>query len=121
MILVASALTIPASWLDKAWGETELARLGVDLVLLAGFYVLMLYSRRYWPVWMVGFHVVAVVTHLSTMLAPSVTPQLYRAMGSFWAIPVLLSLLIGVELDRRAAWRLRLSASPSGGSPAHEP
>lgn len=120
-ILVASAMTIPASQVDKAWGETELARLAVDVGLLAGFYALMLASRRYWPIWMVGFHLVAVVTHLSTLIAPDFTPRLYRAMGAFWAIPVLLSLLIGVELDRRAAWRSRVSAAGAGGGGAHEP
>jgi Na+-translocating ferredoxin:NAD+ oxidoreductase RnfE subunit len=81
--------------------------LSVDLLLLGGLYALMLSSRRYWPIWMVGFHLIAVVTHLTTMLTPSFTPQLYRAMGAFWAIPVLFSLLIGVELDRRALARSR--------------
>lgn len=109
--LVAVGLTIPAGRLGKAWGETELLVLGADLILLASLYALMLASRRYWPIWMVGFHLIAVVTHLSTMLTPNFTPQVYRAMESFWAIPLLLSLLIGVELDRRAALRSRRAAS----------
>jgi hypothetical protein len=45
---------------------------------------------------------------------------LYRAMGSFWSVPLLLSLLIGVEVDRRAASRLRL-ATRAGGSADHAP
>lgn len=120
LILAASALTVPASRLDHAWGETELARLTVDLLLLAGLYALMLASRRYWPIWMAGFHLVAVVTHLSTLITPSFTPAIYRAMGAFWAIPVLISLLIGVELDRRALARSRIPAPSPGGSSADE-
>ncbi|MEA3040561.1 MAG: hypothetical protein QOC65_50 [Sphingomonadales bacterium] len=121
LFLIASGLTIPAGRLGKAWGETELLVLGVDLSFLVGLYVLMLTSRRYWPIWMVGLHLVAVVTHLSTMLTPDFTPRIYRAMESFWAIPVLLSLLIGVELDRRAAWRFRTAAPRAGEGRGHEP
>jgi hypothetical protein len=119
--LATAGLTIPAGRLGKAWAETELLVLGVDLLLLACLYAIMLTSRRYWPIWLVGFHLVAVVTHLSTMVTPTFTPQLYRAMGSFWAIPLLLSLLIGVELDRRAAGRARVSEAAGGGGIHREP
>ena len=106
LILAASLLTIPADGFGRAWGHTELGVLAVDAALLAGLYSLMLVSRRYWPIWMTGFHLIAVVTHLSTFLAPGSTPQIYRALESVWAIPVLLTLLLGVELDRRATSRL---------------
>jgi hypothetical protein len=102
LIIAASVLTVPAAHMGRAWGELETARLMVDLGLLLGLYVLMLSSRRYWPIWMTGFHLIAVATHVSVMIAPGFTPQIYRALQSFWAIPVLLSFMIGVELDRRA-------------------
>jgi hypothetical protein len=119
LLLAAAGLTAPATLFGRAWGELELAILAVDLLLLSGLYALMLASRRYWPIWMTGFHLVAVVTHLSTMVAPSFTPRLYKAMESFWAIPVLLSLLIGVELDRRALSRARALVAP-GEDPGRE-
>jgi hypothetical protein len=56
---------------------------------------------------MTGFHLVAVVSLFATMVTPNVTPRLYKAIESFWAIPILLTMLIGVELDRRAAARAR--------------
>jgi hypothetical protein len=62
----------------------------------------VLVSRRYWPIWMTGFHLVAVASHISTLIAPGFTPEIYRALAGVWAIPILLSLLLGVELDRRA-------------------
>jgi len=118
LIMLASLLTIPATRMGRSWGETELAVLAVDLALLAGLYALMLRSRRYWPVWMAGFHLIAVVTHLSTMLVPAFAPRIYRSLESFWAIPVLLSMLLGVELDRRAARRgSRGLAERAGGEP----
>jgi hypothetical protein len=121
LFLIASGLTVPAILLGRAWGETEVLILGVDIIFLVSLYALMLTSRRYWPIWMVGFHLVAVVTHLSTMLTPDFTPRIYRAMGTFWAIPLLLSMLIGVELDRRAGLRSRLATAGPGESSAHEP
>ena len=107
LLLIAPLLTIPAGRIGQAWGETEIAILVVDVLLMAGLYTLMLASRRYWPIWIAGFHLVAVVSHLSTMLVPDFTPRIYKAMETFWAIPMLISLLIGVEMDRRALWGRR--------------
>jgi hypothetical protein len=108
-------------FMAAAYAETESIIFAADLLLLAGLYVLMLRSRRYWPIWMTGFHTIAVVTHLGTLLAPSFAPLIYWAMGSFWAIPVLLSLLIGVELDRRAVLKSRHLAAGANASAASEP
>ncbi len=102
LIVAAALLTAPATLLGEAWGRTELMILAVDTAFLVSLYILMLASPRFWPIWMTGFHLVAVVTHLATLLVPAFTPAIYRALGSMWAIPVLLSLLIGVELDRRS-------------------
>jgi hypothetical protein len=105
LIIAASVLTVPAAHLDHSWGQVETARMGVDIALLVGLYVLMLYSRHFWPVWMTGFHLIAVVTHVSVLLVPHYTPVIYRAMQSVWALPVLLSMVIGVAMDRQRASR----------------
>lgn len=103
LIVAASILTVVAAHMGRAWGQLETARFVVDVMLLVALYVLMVLSRRFWPIWMTGFHLIAVTTHVSVIIAPGVTPQIYRALESLWAIPVLLALLAGVELDRRAA------------------
>ena len=108
LILCATLLSIPAQRFGHHWGRTELLLLSVDLGLLAGLYALMLRSERYWPIWMVGFHLIAVTTHISTVIAPDVTPRLYRAMESVWAIPVLVSMFAGIVMDRRAGLEARL-------------
>ncbi len=77
----------------------------VDLGLLLGLYALALRSRRFFPIWMAGFHLIAVTTHLSTVLEPEITPRLYRAMESLWAIPITLAMVFGIALDRRAGIR----------------
>jgi hypothetical protein len=120
LLLAASGLSLPPTLMDQAYVETELILFAVDLLFLAGLYALMLTSGRFWPIWMTGFHLVVVVTHLSTMLVPDFTPRIYRAMASFWAIPITLTLLIGVELDRRAAWKTRASSAGAGEVAGHD-
>jgi hypothetical protein len=105
LIIAASVLTVPAAHLDHSWGQVETARMGVDAALLVGLYALTLHSQRYWPVWMTGFHLIAVTTHVSVMLVPHYTPTIYRAMQSVWALPVLLSMVIGIAADRQRALR----------------
>ncbi len=101
LIIAASALTIPATRMGESWARTEYLILLVDLFLLMGLYTLALLSRRYFPLWMTGFHLIAVVTHLSTLLAPRYAPEIYRALGSLWAIPMTLVMMWGIHLDRR--------------------
>ena len=105
LLIAASLLTIPATRLGQHWARTEFGVFSVDLALLAGLYALVLRSRRYFPVWMAGLHLIAVTTHLSTMLAPDITPRLYRAMESVWAVPITLCMVFGIAMDRRAGIR----------------
>jgi len=114
LIIGASILTIPATRLGASWVRTEYAVLGVDLVLLVGLYVLVLHSSRYFPIWMTGFHSIAVVTHISTLIAPSFAPEIYRALESLWAIPMTLSMMLGIHLDRAAGVRSHTREFPNG-------
>lgn len=102
LIVAASLLTIPATRLGRGWAGTELLILSVDLALLIGLFVLSLKSSRYFPVWMTGFHLIAVLTHVSTIISPEFTPKIYRAVESLWAIPMTLVMMWGIHLDRLA-------------------
>lgn len=101
LILAASLLTIPAGRLGSGWRETEQLILLVDLALLTGLCVLSLKSDRFFPLWMTGFHLIAVLTHLSTLIVGDYTPKIYRAVESLWAVPMTLAMMWGIRLDRR--------------------
>jgi hypothetical protein len=101
LIFAASLLTIPATRLGESWAHTEYLILLVDLSLLIGLYALVLKSRRYFPVWMTGFHLIAVLTHVGTLIAPEFAPAIYRALGSLWAVPMTLCMMWGIHLDNR--------------------
>lgn len=101
MILCAAVLSIPAAHLGRGWARTEIGVMAVDALLLAGLYVLAMASRRHFPLWMAGFQLIAVTTHIATAIAPSFTPPAYRAMEGLWAIPTTVSLVLGTWLDSR--------------------
>jgi hypothetical protein len=103
MIISASLLSIPAAHLDRNWSRTELGLLTVDGALFLGLYLLALRSRSHFPIWMAGFQLVSVATHVATVFAPEFTPRIYRAMGSLWAVPITIAMVVGVWLDARAA------------------
>lgn len=101
LIVAASLLTIPATRLGNAWGQTEFLILAVDTALLVGLFALAQVSHRHFPIWMAGFQLIAVVTHISTAIAPGFTPHIYRALESLWAVPMTLAMMWGIHRDRR--------------------
>ncbi len=108
LIISASLMTVPVTLLGRAWQRPELGVLTVDLLLLAGLYALTLGSRRHFPIWMTGFHLIAVATHLGAAVAPEFTPKAYRAVAGLWAIPVTVSMVLGIVLDQHAIARGRM-------------
>jgi hypothetical protein len=107
LIIAAAVLTIPAARVGTVWGEFEPAVFLVDAGLLTGLFVLVLRSRRWWPIWMTGFHLLAVTSHLAAWLSSGFVPEIYFAAASFSAVPVPVCMAIGVSLDRRALARRR--------------
>jgi urea transporter len=112
LIICASFLSLPVANIGTSWARTELGVMAVDAALLIGLYALMLRSRRYFPVWMTAFQLISVVTHLATMFAPEFTPRAYRAMGSLWAVPITVSMVLGIWLDSRST-RAAAAAPPT--------
>lgn len=86
----------------KAWSDPHLPALAVDLTLLAALLWVAMRSNRWFPLWFTGFHLVALVSHLAAILAPGFAPKLYFLLQSLWSVPMLLTLAIGVLLDRQA-------------------
>ncbi|WP_033919675.1 hypothetical protein [Sphingomonas sp. 37zxx] len=102
LIILASLLTIPAAMFGGRYGRFELDVFLVDTSLLLGLYMLAMASRRWWPLWMTGFHLVAVTSHLSAAVATGFVADAYLAAASFWAIPMSIAMIVGVTLDHRA-------------------
>lgn len=73
----------------------------VDFALLGAMLWLALRSTRRWPIWVAGFQVNVVAAHVSIWIVPDWRGDLYYAMITVWAIPILLVMTIGTSLDRR--------------------
>lgn len=102
IMLSGIILSVAAAHVDHSYSRTATWIFGIDLAVLAALFVLAVRSRRYWPVWMTAFHGVSVATHIATIIDPAFLPKAYQAMVSFWALPMLLVMLLGVMTDRRA-------------------
>lgn len=100
--LSACVATVVAWWVQPDWRHTNQATFAVDLVLLVALVALALRSQRWFPIWFAGLHLLAIVSHAGSILAPGFAYKVYFLMQAFWAVPMLLSLAIGVALDRRA-------------------
>ncbi|APR53125.1 hypothetical protein CA223_04075 [Sphingomonas koreensis] len=100
--LLAVAATSLATLDPKAWADQHLPALAVDFALLVALLWVAMRSDRWFPLWFTGFHLVALVSHLATILAPGFAPKLYFLLQSMWSVPMLLTLAIGVALDRQA-------------------
>jgi hypothetical protein len=106
LFVIATLLTWVAQSVDTEWRQTHWPLMAVDTAYLVAAYVFALRSNRYWPLWITAFQLLTVATHLATILAPDYLPKIYSAIATFWAVPLLLSMVAGVYLDHRAFKRL---------------
>lgn len=104
---IATSLVTPA--LPDRYRAAEIGILAVDLPVLFALVHLALRSRRYWPLWVAAFQLVAVTTHLAMLVVPNVVPEVYALLQGFWAYPMLLSIAIATR-QRQARAAVRASS-----------
>jgi hypothetical protein len=91
VMLAAWALSM---LLDRAkFQDIEWGILAVDIAALCGFIWIALLSRRYWPMFAAGFHLLAVVTHVARLADPAVGGWAYITGEIIWGY--LLAIAIG--------------------------
>lgn len=101
IFVAASLLTGVAAVINHGWANTSYAVLAVDAGCLLALAALAVNSTRFWPIWAVGFQIVAVATHVATIWIPDIIPRAYHAMQSFWSIPILWVMVAGTRKDRK--------------------
>jgi hypothetical protein len=90
----------------QEWQSPELGIFVVDLLVLAAFVNLALYTDRYWPLWVTSFHLIAVTIHVATLVDRSVAALAYAWAAEFWAYPMLVGIAIGTWNYRRRAYSM---------------
>jgi len=73
----------------------------VDLVLLAFLVWLSIRSDRYWPLWMTGFHLLGVMTHLAKAMAPGLHPWAYAVGQAIGGYLIIATMVIGTRRHRK--------------------
>jgi hypothetical protein len=101
IFIVASIMTVAMARMNPNWAAPSLGLFAVDSGCLLALIMLALASNRWWPIWALGFQIVAVATHLATLSIPDVVPKSFQALLSFWAIPILWVMVAGTHKDRQ--------------------
>jgi hypothetical protein len=72
----------------------------VDLIMLLLFGWLALTSKRFWPIWVTGFHLCAILTHITVLLMPESLPLAYYHLQGKFAYLMCGSILMGAYGQR---------------------
>jgi hypothetical protein len=97
---LAGSLASTLTALNANWSGLIVQLLVVDLLVLASFWWLAIRSRRYWPYWVTGWQLVAVLVHLQRALFDDILPAPYALMTMYLAYPTLL-LIFSASLQSR--------------------
>ncbi|WP_156841963.1 hypothetical protein [Novosphingobium aquimarinum] len=71
-----------------------------DLLYFAALFWIAGTSRRYWPIWSAGFALLCVLTHFGPLIDPASDSKIYRGLESFWQLPILATMVIGIARDK---------------------
>lgn len=93
MTALAGSLASTLTALNANWSGLIVQLLVIDLLVLGSFWWLALHSRRYWPYWVTGWQLVAVLVHMQRALFEDILPAPYALMTMYLAYPTLLLIL----------------------------
>lgn len=98
---LAGSLASTLTALNANWSGLIIQLLVIDLLVLACFWWLAIHSRRYWPYWVTGWQLVAVLVHLQRALFDDILPAPYALMTMYLAYPTLLLILFASLQNQR--------------------
>lgn len=112
----AFALNVPVHFLLDGIGYRS-AIIGtavIDVMLLTALIVLAWRSTRFWPLWVAGWQLAAIVAHLAKLIDPAIMPAGYAIQAQIWAYPMLIATAAG-------SWRHRARVAAGDADPSWKP
>ncbi|WP_156874213.1 hypothetical protein [Sphingorhabdus lutea] len=102
--LILGTLTTTASYwtLQDEPKYFNLSLLFFDTILLIILILFCLKSRKFWPIWVSSFHLIAVLTHISHLLLNESLIRAYSLLQGFWVYPMYISMILGAYGYRKA-------------------
>ena len=112
LLVLAFALGLPVHWaFDAAGYRSAIAgTAAIDVALLAALVILAQRSTRFWPLWVAGWQLAAIIAHLAKLLDPGMLAVGYAIQAQIWAYPMVLATAIG-------AWRHRARLAAGDADP----
>jgi hypothetical protein len=101
IFFAANSMSIWATSISPDWQGTSYAMMLVDSLCFFALMALAMTSNRYWPIWALGLQLISVLTHVATIIDPTIFPGIYDSLSGFWSIPILLVMVWGTVLDRK--------------------
>ncbi len=100
-IVATAATVLLISPIERRYGNVEMGVMAVDLVVLAVYVGLALWSRRFWPLWVAGIQLTTSVSHAIKAINIALLPSAYAVAAQFWVYPILLILFVATLRHRR--------------------
>ncbi|HEV2532497.1 hypothetical protein [Phenylobacterium sp.] len=87
---------LAAPWLlDRRWAGTQWAMFAVDLGYLALLLTLAMRSPKWWPIPAAAFQLLAVVTHIASLVDHQLRAWAYVTAGVIWTYLGLAAIVVG--------------------------
>lgn len=87
-----------------------------DLLYFVALFLIAGTSHRYWPIWSAGFALLCVLTHFGPLVDPGSDSKIYRGLETFWQLPIMLTMVIGIAKDKAKGIGLEPGAENSARS-----
>lgn len=94
-IIGALATTLVLSPHAERFQSVEMSVIAVDLAVFAGFLIVALRSERFWPLWVAGLQLTALMGHFLKGIDNHLLPRAYGIALGFWAYPIVFILAVG--------------------------
>lgn len=82
------------SGLGGIWEAFAVPVFIIDLMVLAGFWSLALFSSRFWPYWATGWQLVGLLVHIQRLMFDDILEKPYGLLSMYIAYPILLVILL---------------------------
>jgi hypothetical protein len=87
--------------LVSRYSSLETGVFAVDLLAFLAFAIVALMSERFWPLWVSGLQLTALLGHILKAAQTHLLPIAYAAALHFWSYPILIILAVGVWRSQR--------------------
>jgi hypothetical protein len=83
------------SRLSERFSHVEYGVLTVDFLTLFAFTAIALRTERFWPLWVAGFQLTTIFSHLFKAIQFDLLPQAYAAAARLWVYPIFIAIVVG--------------------------